>query len=199
MNSSRLQAFSDGVIAIIITILVFNLKPPESTHWASLSPLLTEFAAHVLTFLYVGIYWNNHHHLWQIASRVSGRLLWANSHLLFWLSLLPLASAWVGKSPVSAHPVAFYGLVLFLSSLAWLLLTTLVAEEEVENQEIQHLFKVNLKAKLSLLAYLLGMAAAFTVPALSLSIYFLVALAWFMPDKRVEAYLKPQRPHAAGQ
>lgn len=186
MNSNRLQAFSDGVIAIIITILVFNLKPPEATSWESLLPLTSDFAIHVLTFVYVAIYWNNHHHLWQVASKVSGRILWANSHLLFWLSILPVASGWVGKNMLSTYPVAFYGLILLLSSLAWFLLTRLVAKEDPENADIQRLFKVNLKAKLSVLAYLLGVAMSFSVPALSLGIYILVALAWFMPDKRLE-------------
>jgi uncharacterized membrane protein len=186
MSSGRLQAFSDGVIAIIITILVFNLKPPESTQWEALLHMGTDFAVHVLTFLYVAIYWNNHHHLWQIASKVSGRILWANSHLLFWLSILPVASGWVGKNMLSTYPVAFYGLILLLSSLAWFLLTRLVAQEDPENTEIQRLFKVNLKAKLSILAYLLGVLASFSVPVLSLGIYAVVAVAWFMPDKRLE-------------
>jgi uncharacterized membrane protein len=189
MNSNRLQAFSDGVIAIIITILVFNLKIPAEASWRSLSVLWPEFAAHVLSFVYVGIYWNNHHHLWQIANRVSGPVLWANSHLLFWMSMLPVASAWAGKNMLSTFPVAFYGLILFLSSFAWLLLTRLVAEEEAANTEIQHIFRVSQKARLSLLAYLVGVASAFVAPVVSLVIYFLVAVVWFMPDKRIEHYL----------
>ncbi|EOW9411297.1 TMEM175 family protein, partial [Vibrio cholerae] len=111
MNSGRLQAFSDGVLAITITItiLVFNLKAPETTDWGSLLPLLPEFLAHILTFIYVGIYWNNHHHLWHAANKVSGKILWANSHLLFWLSILPMASNWLGKNFLSPYPLAFYG------------------------------------------------------------------------------------------
>jgi len=111
MNSGRLQAFSDGVLAITITILVFNLKPPEFTNWESLLPLVPEFIAHILTFIYVAIYWNNHHHLWHAASKVSGKILWANSHLLFWLSILPMASGWVGKHFLSPYPMTFNQLV----------------------------------------------------------------------------------------
>lgn len=190
MNSGRLQAFSDGVLAITITILVFNLKPPEVTNWASLVPLVPEFIAHILTFLYVGIYWNNHHHLWHAASKVSGKILWANSHLLFWLSILPMASGWVGKHFLSPYPMAFYGVILFLSSFAWYLLTHLVAKEEADNPEGLVLVAMNGKTKLSLLAYVIGIACAFFAPALSLMIYFLVALAWFMPDKRIETSYK---------
>jgi uncharacterized membrane protein len=182
-----LQAFSDGVLAITITILVFNLKPPEVTNWASLVPLVPEFIAHILTFLYVGIYWNNHHHLWHAASKVSGKILWANSHLLFWLSILPMASGWVGKHFLSPYPMAFYGVILFLSSFAWYLLTQLVAKEDADNPEVLVLFAMNGKTRLSLLAYVIGIACAFFAPAFSLMIYFLVALAWFMPDKRIEA------------
>jgi len=190
MNSGRLQAFSDGVLAITITILVFNLKPPELTNWASLAPLIPEFIAHILTFIYVGIYWNNHHHLWHAASKVSGKILWANSHLLFWLSILPMASGWVGKHFLSPYPMAFYGVILFLSSFAWYLLTHIVAKEEADNPEVQVLCAMNGKTKLSLLAYVISIACAFFAPAFSLMIYFLVALAWFMPDKRIETSYK---------
>jgi len=186
MNSGRLQAFSDGVLAITITILVFNLKPPEFTNWESLLPLLPEFVAHVLTFIYVAIYWNNHHHLWHVASKVSGKILWANSHLLFWLSILPMASGWVGKHFLSPYPMAFYGVILFLSSFAWFLLTQLVAREEADNPEVQRLCDMTGKTSLSMLVYAIGIVSAFFAPALSLLIYFLVALAWFMPDKRIE-------------
>jgi uncharacterized membrane protein len=187
MNSGRLQAFSDGVLAITITILVFNLKPPEFTNWESLLPLLPEFVAHVLTFIYVAIYWNNHHHLWHAASKVSGKILWANSHLLFWLSILPMASGWVGKHFLSPYPMAFYGVILFLSSFAWYLLTQLVAREEADNPEVQRLCAMTGKTTLSMLAYVTGIVCAFFAPGLSLTIYFLVALVWFMPDKRIES------------
>jgi len=186
LNSGRLQAFSDGVLAITITILVFNLKPPEVTNWESLLPLAPEFIAHILTFLYVGIYWNNHHHLWHAASKVSGKILWANLHLLFWLSILPMASGWVGRHFLSPYPMAFYGLILFFSSFAWYLLTHLVAREEADNPKVLLLLAINGKTKLSLSAYVIGIACAFLAPAFSLMIYFLVALAWFMPDKRIE-------------
>lgn len=186
MNSGRLQAFSDGVLAITITILVFNLKAPETTDWGSLLPLLPEFLAHILTFIYVGIYWNNHHHLWHAASKVSGKILWANSHLLFWLSILPMASNWLGKNFLSPYPLAFYGAILFLSSFAWYLLIHFVTQEETDNPEVRVIFAINNKTKLSLMAYLVGIICAFFTPMLSLIIYYLVALAWFMPDKRIE-------------
>ncbi|WAC45795.1 TMEM175 family protein [Pseudomonas sp. SL4(2022)] len=186
MNSARLQAFSDGVLAITITILVFNLKPPEFTNWESLVPLIPEFTAHILTFIYVGIYWNNHHHLWFSATKVTGKILWANSHLLFWLSILPMASGWVGKHFISSYPLAFYGGILFLSSFAWSLLTQFVAKEEADNPEVQRLCAMTGKTKLSMLAYLTGIVCAFFAPVLSLIIYFLVACAWLMPDKHIE-------------
>lgn len=190
MGKSRLEAFSDGVIAIIITIMVLELKVPHGSSLASLRPLLPVFLSYVLSFVYVGIYWNNHHHMLHASSRVSGGVLWANLHLLFWLSLFPFATGWMGENHFSAWPSALYGVVLLMAACAyWLLQQTIIAVEGPDS-----LLKAALgrdwKGRLSPLLYLLAIASTFWLPWIALLIYVVVALLWLVPDRRIERALR---------
>lgn len=190
MGKSRLEAFSDGVIAIIITIMVLELKVPHGSSLESLQPLLPVFLSYVLSFVYVGIYWNNHHHMLHASSRVSGGVLWANLHLLFWLSLFPFATGWMGENHFSAWPSALYGVVLLMAACAyWLLQQTIIAVEGPDS-----LLKAALgrdwKGRLSPLLYLLAIASTFWLPWIALLIYVVVALLWLVPDRRIERALR---------
>lgn len=189
MNKNRLEAFSDGVMAIIITIMVLELKVPHGTELKDIQPLLPVFLAYVLSFIYVGIYWNNHHHLLQAVNRVNGKILWANLFLLFCLSLLPFATGWMGENHLDGLPVFVYGLVLFLSSIAWLILIELIIREKGNDKIAQSLVK-DMKIRKSSIIYAIAIAIALFVPWLSCVIYALVALYWFIPDKRMERVMK---------
>ena len=189
MQKNRLEAFSDGVIAIIITIMVLELKAPAGVELASLRDQVPDFLSYVLSFIYVGIYWNNHHHLLHTCERVNGAILWANLHLLFWLSLFPITTAWIGESHSAAAPSALYGLVLLMAAIAyWILQQQIIAAQGPESI-LKKAVGADWKGKLSPVIYLLGIAAAFIWPRLAQALYLLVALLWQVPDRRIEKVL----------
>jgi uncharacterized membrane protein len=183
VNKSRLEAFSDGVLAIIITIMVLELKVPHGDSISVLRPIFPIFLAYGLSFLYVGIYWTNHHHLVHTVKHVGGRLLWANLHLLFWLSLLPVTTAWVGAYPHSAWPAALYGIVLFGAAIAWLILEHFVKQS---GGPLEKIVGFNWKAKGSALLYAAGIGLAFVHPFIAHGVFAVIAAFWFIPDPRIE-------------
>jgi uncharacterized membrane protein len=189
MNAKRLEAFSDGVMAIIITIMILEIKAPEGGNLDDLKPLIHKFTAYVLSFIYVGIYWNNHHHLWQAVERVNGKILWANLHLLFWLSLFPFSTAWMGEHYTSAIPVAVYGFILFMASVAWYILAIFVVKEEGRESRVGQAYQSDGKTKISMLIYGLATVMAIYLPIVSAIVYALLAAVWFIPDKRIERKL----------
>ena len=186
MHKGRMEAFSDGVIAVIITIMVLELKAPEDVSFTSLIAIGPHIAIYALNFVYVGIYWNNHHHMLQACSTVTGGILWANLHLLFWLSLVPFTSEWMGEHYDQAWPVVAYGAVLLMTGAAYLILARLLVLHEGPHSVIARAFGYDGKTISSLVAYLAAIAAAFFVPYLSLALYAVVALAWLIPDRRIE-------------
>jgi uncharacterized membrane protein len=186
VGKTRLEAFSDGVLAIIITIMVLELKVPHGTQAAQLLALLPVFLSYVLSFVYVGIYWNNHHHMLHAASRVSGRVLWSNLHLLFWLSLFPFATGWMGENHFAALPAALYGVVLLMAAIAYWLLQQAIIAAQGSDGVLRRAVGRDWKGKLSPLFYLLAIPAAFWHTGISLALYVLVALLWLVPDKRIE-------------
>ena len=189
MSKGRLEAFSDGVIAILITIMVLELRVPEGVDPAALRPLVPVFLSYVLSFIYLGIYWNNHHHLFQIVRAVNGRVLWANMHLLFWLSLVPFVTAWMGENGFAAWPVALYGGVLLLAAVAYFILTRALLAVHAADSALATALGRDFKGKISLLFYLVAIPLAFFVPWLSGGIYVAVAVLWLVPDRRVEKTL----------
>ena len=189
MKKGRLEAFSDGVFAIIITIMVLELKVPHGEHLDALLPLWPVFLSYVLSFVYVGIYWNNHHQLFQACDRVSGAVLWANLHLLFWLSLFPFVTGWLGENHFAALPAAVYGIVLLMAAMAyWILQKTLIAAEG-ERSVLRRALGQDWKGKLSPVLYILGIVLTLWSPWLSLALYVAVALLWLVPDRRIERTL----------
>ena len=189
MNRNRLEAFSDGVIAIIITIMVLELKVPHGANIEALIPLIPVFLSYVLSFVYVGIYWNNHHHMLHTCDRVSGAILWANLHLLFWLSLFPITTAWVGENHLAAAPSALYGAVLLMAAVAFWILQQLIIASQGSGSLLKKAVGRDWKGKVSPALYALGTAAAFRSAGLAQSVYLLVALLWFIPDRRIEHVL----------
>jgi uncharacterized membrane protein len=189
MNSSRLEAFSDGVIAIIITIMVLELKVPHGDTMDALAPLIPNFLSYVLSFVYVGIYWNNHHHMLHACERVTGPILWGNLHLLFWLSLFPITTAWLGENHLAAAPSVLYGVVLLMAALAYWLLQQLIIAAQGPDSLLRKAIGADWKGKASSILYLIGTAAAFRSPRIAQSLYALVALLWFVPDRRIESAL----------
>jgi uncharacterized membrane protein len=189
LSKTRLEAFSDAVLAIIITIMVLEMRAPHGTDLPSLKPLIPVFLSYVMSFAYLGIYWNNHHHLLQAASRVTGRTLWANLHLLFWLSLIPFVTRWMGENHFAPYPVALYGLILLLSGLAYYILAhNLIAAHGRESTLAQALGK-DFKAKVSLALYAVAIVLALKLPLASCAVYAAVALIWLVPDRRIETKL----------
>ena len=189
MGKSRLEAFSDGVIAIVITIMVLELKVPHEATFAALVPLLPVLLSYVLSFVYVGIYWNNHHHMLAVSKRVSGAALWANLHLLFWLSLLPFATGWMGENHFTALPSALYGFVLLMAAMAYWWLQQLIIRAHGRDSLLARAVGGDWKGKLSPLLYASGIALSFVATPVALGIYVLVALMWLVPDKRIERVL----------
>jgi uncharacterized membrane protein len=189
MDTTRIEAFSDGVIAIIITIMVLELKVPRGADLAALLPMIPPFMGYVLSFIYVGIYWNNHHHLLHATEQVSGAILWANLNLLFWLSMFPVVTDWVGENHNASVPTALYGVVLMLAALAWWLLQWLIIAKQGPESRLKRAVGRDWKGKLSPVFYALGIALAFWSPAVSQLLYLLVALMWFIPDRRIEKVL----------
>jgi len=186
MGKGRLEAFSDGVIAILITIMVLELRPPVGVELSALLPLIPIFLSYVLSFVFLGIYWNNHHHLFQAVQRVNGRVLWANLHLLFWLSMVPFVTAWMGENNFAAWPVALYGVVLFLAGGAYYVLVRALLPLHTPESALAVAVSNNLKEKLSLVFYAMAIPLAFIIPLLSCALYVLVAVIWFIPDQRIE-------------
>ena len=180
-----MEAFSDGVIAIIITIMVLELRAPHETTLAGLRPLLPVFGSYVMSFIYVGIYWNNHHHLLHVTEHIDGRALWANLHLLFWLSLVPFVTAWMGENHFSEWPVALYGSVLLLAGIAYYILVRVLLTAP-GNELLASALGSDFKGKISIVIYVIGIPLAFIRPWLALSLYILVALMWLIPDRRIE-------------
>jgi uncharacterized membrane protein len=189
MTKTRLEAFSDGVIAILITIMVLELESPEGTSWRALQPLLPVLLAYVLSFIFLGIYWNNHHHMLHATRRINGAVLWANLHLLFWLSLVPFATAWVGHYPDAAAPTSTYGLVLFMAAIAYTILQNAIIRCQEADSPLKMAIGNDRKGLFSLACYAAAVPLAFLHPRISDALYVVVALVWLVPDRRIEARL----------
>lgn len=189
MSKGRLEAFSDGVIAIIITIMVLELKVPHGADLTALQPLLPVFLAYVLSFTFVGIYWNNHHHLLYATRQVNGRILWANLHLLFWLSLIPATTHWMGENHFAAWPVALYGVVLLMAGTAYYILSRALIRHHGKTSTLATALGNDFKGKISLVIYLLAISLAFENAWISCALYVLVAVIWLIPDRRIEKTL----------
>ena len=186
MSNSRLEAFSDGVIAIIITIMVLELKVPHGDTFEALVPLVPNFLSYVLSFIYVGIYWNNHHHMLHTCESVSGPILWANLHLLFWLSLFPITTAWIGDNPTARAPSALYGVPLLMAAIAYWMLQQRIIAAQGPDSLLKKAVGADWKGKMSPVIYSAGIAAAFFSPHTAQALYLLVALVWLVPDRRIE-------------
>jgi uncharacterized membrane protein len=195
MSTERLQAFSDGVIAILITIMVLELKLPDGAEWSSLHPLVPVLLSYVLSFVYLGIYWTNHHHMMHATDRVNGAILWANLHLLFWLSLVPFATRWLGEHGRRSVPTAAYGIVLLFAGVAYYVLQRLIMADQGEGSRVAIAVGRDLKGKLSPVLYLVGIALTAITPWLADVVYVIVALMWLIPDRRIAAQLsRESRP-----
>ncbi len=186
MGKHRLEAFSDGVLAILITIMVLELKVPHGTELAALGPLVPVFLTYVLSFVYLGIYWNNHHHMLHLCNRVTASILWANLALLFWLSLVPFATGWMGENHFAAWPTALYGVVLLMAALSYTVLQTMIIRAEGPDSLLARAVRADWKGKLSLAMYAVAIVLALRAGWLSLAIYVAVALVWLIPDRRIE-------------
>ncbi len=193
MGKTRLEAFSDGVLAIIITIMVLDLKVPHGENLSALGPLLPVFLSYVLSFLYIGIYWNNHHHLLHTVARVRGGMLWANLHLLFWLSLFPFATGWMGENHFASLPTALYGVVLLMAALAWMILQRSIVASHGKDSLLARAIGNDLKGKSSPFLYAAAVPAAFFSPWISQALYAAVALMWLVPDRRIEMVVAEKR------
>ena len=189
MSTTRLEAFSDGVIAILITIMVLELKVPHGTDWEALHPTIFTLLMYVLSFIYLGIYWSNHHHLLHVTARVNGSILWANLHLLFWLSLVPFVTTWMGENNFTSLPTSIYGVVLFAAAIAYTILQATIIKYEGPDSKLKAALGSDFKGKLSPILYLAGIGLAFVQPLLADALYTTVALMWLVPDKRIEATL----------
>ena len=189
MEKNRLEAFSDGVMAIIITIMVLEMKVPHETGLAALKPILPVFLSYVLSFIYVGIYWNNHHHLLHSTKRVSGPILWANLHLLFWLSLFPFATGWMGENHLASTPTAAYGFVLLMAAIAYYILQHAIIAQQGRDSLLAAAIGRDWKGKLSPVLYLAAIPLAFVSPWIASGLYVFVALLWLVPDRRIERVL----------
>ena len=190
MERDRLTAFTDGVLAIIVTIMVLELKPPEGATLTDLTALWPVFLSYVLSFIYVGLYWNNHHHFFQLVKRVDGGILWANLHLLFWLSLIPFATAWMGEHEGKPLPAALYGVSLLMPALAWYLMQRVIIHKQGPASPLGAALGRDLKGKLSPFIYLAGIGLSFLQPLLAYALYAGAALVWLVPDRRVEHQLQ---------
>ena len=192
MKKGRLEAFSDGVIAIIITIMVLELKMPHGDSLASLKTLIPVFSGYVLSFLYIGIYWNSHHHLLQAVRKINGASLWANLHLLFWLSLIPAATSWMGENHFSKVPVICYGVILIMNGLAFYILGKVLLKLQGNDSLLARAYGDDIKGKISVVTYMVAIGLSFFDPRFGLALYLVVACVWFIPDKRIERTLKDE-------
>jgi uncharacterized membrane protein len=195
MSKGRLEAFSDGVFAILITILVLELKIPHGADWEALAPLLPVFLSYVLSFLFIGIYWNNHHHMLHAADRIDGRILWANQHLLFWLSLIPFATGWIGENHFAPLPTAVYGAVLFFAGIAYVLLQGAIIKNQGEGSRLKAAVGDDVKGKLSALMLGSAIPLAFVNRWISAALFVAIVVMWFIPDRRIEASLSSGEKH----
>jgi uncharacterized membrane protein len=186
VGKGRLEAFSDGVLAIIITIMVLELKAPTGTSFEDIESLIPIFISYVISFTFIGIYWNNHHHLMHAVKSVNGAVLWANLHLLFWLSLVPFFTHWMGENDFTAVPVAFYGVVLLFSALAYAILVRILIAHHGQNSTLAVAIGNDRKGNISIVLYAIGIPLSFIHPAMGYSLYILVALMWLVPDRRIE-------------
>jgi uncharacterized membrane protein len=186
VKKGRVEAFSDGVIAIILTIMVLELQVPHEPTLAALQPLIPKFLSYILSFIFIGIYWNNHHHLWQAVKRVNGSILWANLHLLFWLSLIPFVTGWMGENHFSTIPVALYGCILWLSAVAYYIMVRALLAHHGKESLLTAAIGDGRKERLSLLFYTAAIPLAFIGSWIALAIYVTVALMWLIPDRRIE-------------
>jgi len=189
MGTNRLEAFSDGVIAIIITIMVLELRAPHAATIEALQPLVPVLLSYVLSFVYLGIYWNNHHHMLHVTKYVDGGILWANLHLLFWLSLFPFATAWMGENHFARVPTAFYGAVLLMAAIAYFILAHAIIRKEGRDSTLGRAFGSDWKGKISPLLYLVAIGLAFVHEWLAQAVYTVVAVMWLVPDRRIERIL----------
>jgi uncharacterized membrane protein len=190
MTKSRMEAFSDGVIAIIITIMVLELKVPHDASFAALRPVAPVFLSYVLSFIYLGIYWSNHHHLLQAVQNVSGGVLWANLHLLFWLSLVPFVTGWAGENHFAPLPTALYGSVLLLAAIAYFILTRALLSIHAPDSVLATALGADFKGKISIVIYLVAIPLAFVMSWMAWSLYICVAVMWLVPDRRIEKRIK---------
>lgn len=191
MNKTRLEAFSDGVFAILITILVLELKIPHGDDLESLRPLLPVFLTYILSFVYLGIYWNNHHHMLQATKHVNGKILWANLHLLFWLSLVPFTTGWMGENHFATLPTAVYGMVLLCAAISYTILQAFILQRHKgESDELAAAIGSDIKGKISIFLYVVAVVAAFLNQWISDALYVIVAAVWFVPDRRIEKRLE---------
>ncbi len=190
MRPTRLEAFSDGVVAIIITIMVLELKVPHGENLAALRPLLPVFLTYVLSFVYLGIYWNNHHHMLHTCKKVTGPMLWANLHLLFWLSIVPAVTGWMGENHLAPAPTAVYGVALLMAALAYWILQRTIILSQGRDSVLRTAIGSDWKGNLSPVLYVIAIAVAFWAPWVSAAIYILVALIWLVPDRRIERVLE---------
>jgi uncharacterized membrane protein len=190
VDKHRMEAFSDGVVAILITIMILELHPPAGTDWAALKPVIPSVLTYVLSFVYLGIYWNNHHHMLQATDRINGGILWANLHLLFWLSLVPFVTAWMGRNYEDSVPTVLYGAVLIMAALAYTILQTAIIREEGRDSRLAIAVGQDRKGMTSLLLYASGILLAFVHPWIADALYITVALIWLVPDPRIEALLQ---------
>ena len=197
IGKTRLEAFSDGVLAIVITIMVLELKVPHGETLSALEPLVPVFLSYVLSFVYIGIYWNNHHHMLHAAGAVSGSVLWANLHLLFWLSLMPFATGWMGENHFTPLPTALYGVVLLMAAIAYWILQRRIIALQGRDSVLQEAVGRDLKGKISPVLYMIAIATAFVAPMVAGAIYVAVALMWLVPDRRIERALADDRHRAA--
>jgi uncharacterized membrane protein len=195
MSKARLEAFSDGVIAILITIMVLDLRTPAGVDWSALATALPDLGTYLLSFAFLGIYWNNHHHVLQATSRINGAVLWANLHLLFWLSLVPFATRWMGQTDFQTIPVAAYGVVLLLSAVAFTILVRVILACQPRDSLLAVAIGTDTKSKVSLAMYATAIPLALLNRWLAIALYALVALIWLVPDRRIEAHLSAS-PHA---
>lgn len=191
MNTGRMEAFSDGVIAVAITIMVLGIEVPDDTSFAALQPLIPAFLTYILSFIYVGIYWSNHHHLLQAAERVNGPVLWANLHLLFWITLIPLTTAWLGQNYAAAWPTAIYGVVLLFTALAYFILVRSLITLHGMRSRLAHALGQNVKNIISAVFYATAIPLAFVHTAIADMLYVIVAIMWLAPDRRIEKNLAP--------
>jgi uncharacterized membrane protein len=193
MNRTRMEAFSDGVMAIIITIMVLEIRVPHGNDFTALKPLIPVLISYVLSFIYIGIYWNNHHHLMHTVKNVTGGILWANLHQLFWLSLIPFTTGWIGENHFDPIPMAMYGFVLLMAAISYYVLQTIIVRSQGEHSLLAKAIGSDLKGKMSLVIYLLAIGSNFASQWISGSLYILVALIWLIPDKRIEIILKSEK------